>query len=377
MLNLLSMYKIVEVTNKKDLKKFISFPDELYDRCPQYVPMLHKQETYALMSVSTLSYCSRKMWLAMEGKKVVGRICGIINPRYNDLYHTRRARFGWFDCINDIEVARLLLGEAESWAKKEGMTEIHGPLYYNSLRDQGMVCEGFENVPPFNCRYNYQYYNDLVDALGYEKECEWVQSIMVANHGVPDKARRVAALCLEKYNLHFASVDEIKGDPEKVRRFLKIYNDTFVSSVYNFVPFSDQEMEEIADIYPKYMSDRSCCILCDEKDNVVAFAMTMPDIAKALKKMKGHCFPFGWIHLLRAKNDFELVHLVMEGAVQEWQNKGISSVYYREMGDKAMRIGSRRAISNPQLETTSVSNIWNDYEHDPYMRRRCYIKKIK
>lgn len=372
-----TMYKLIEVNSKSDLKRFIHFPDELYRNCPQYVPMLHSDEAYALTSVSTLSYCSRKMWMVMDGKKVAGRICGIINPRYNDLYHTKRARFGWFDCINDIEVASMLVGAAEDWARKEGMEEIHGPLYYNSMRDQGMVCEGFENVPPFNCRYNYQYYNDLVIELGFHKECEWVQSIMVANHGVPDKARRVAAICKEKYNLHFQSVDEVKKDPEKVREFLKIYNETFVSSVYNFVPFTEAEMDEIAGIYPAYMSDKSCCILCDEKDNVVAFAMAMPDLSLAYRNMKGRKWPFGWIHLLRAKNDFELVHLVMEGAVKEWQNKGISSVYYREMGDKALRIGSRRAISNPQLETTVVSNIWNDYEHDPYMRRRCYIKKIK
>ena len=371
------MYRIVEVTSMADLNRFIRFPDELYRNCPQYVPMLHRHEVVALTGVSTLSYCSMKMWMVLDGKKVVGRISGIINPRYNDHYHTKRARFGWFDCINDIEVARMLMSAAESWARKEGMNEIHGPLYYNSLRDQGMVCEGFENVPPFNCRYNYQYYNDLVEALGFNKECEWVQSIMVANHGVPDKARRVAAICMEKYKLHFSSVDAVKRDPDKIRGFLKIYNETFASSVYNFVPFTDSEMDEIARIYPKFMSDKSCCILCDENDNVVAFAMTMPDLSKALQKMKGHIFPFGWIHLHRARKDFELVHLVMEGAVAEWQNKGISSVYYREMGDRALRIGSRRAISNPQLETASVSNIWNDYEHDPYMRRRCYIKKIK
>ena len=117
--------------------KFIKFPDKLYKDCPQYVPAIHSDQVKSLTKVSTLSYCKRKMWMVMDGKTVVGRICGMINPRYNALYGKKRARFGWFDTIDDFEVAKLLLGTAETWAKENGMNEIHGPLYYNTL---GTVC---------------------------------------------------------------------------------------------------------------------------------------------------------------------------------------------------------------------------------------------
>ena len=95
--------------------RFIKFPDRLYKDCPQYVPALHSDQVHSLTKVSTLSYCRRKMWLALDGGgKVVGRICAMINPRYNALYGKKRARFGWFDLIDDREVARLLLGTAEA-----------------------------------------------------------------------------------------------------------------------------------------------------------------------------------------------------------------------------------------------------------------------
>ena len=145
-------YKIVEVKTKRDLKKFITFPDKLYKGCPQYVPALHSDQVKSLTKAAPLKYCTRVMWLAMDGKKVVGRICGMINPRYNERYGKKRARFGWFDLINDIEVARLLLGTAENWAREQGMNEIHGPLYYNTLGKQGMLVEGFENLAPFKDR---------------------------------------------------------------------------------------------------------------------------------------------------------------------------------------------------------------------------------
>ena len=134
-------YKIIEVTSGRDLRRFIKFPDQLYKDCKQYVPALHVDQKKSLTKVSTLKYCTRKMWMVLDGKKVVGRICGMINPRYNERYGKKRARFGWFDTINDIEVARLLLGTAEAWAKEQGMNEIHGPLQHP--RQAGHACGRF------------------------------------------------------------------------------------------------------------------------------------------------------------------------------------------------------------------------------------------
>ena len=370
-------YKVIEVSGKKDLMRFIRFPDKLYKGCSQYVPALHSDQVNSLTGISTLSYCKRRMWMVVDANgEVVGRICGMINPRYNERYGKKRARFGWFDTINDIEVARLLIGTAEDWAKSEGMDEIHGPLYYNTLGKQGMLVEGFENIPPFNCIYNYPYYNDLVTALGFEKECDWVQYKVVADHGVPEKAIRVADLVSERYHLHIGSIDKMKKDPELVKYFFKVYNESFADNVYNFIPFTDEEIQEEAKQSIPFISDKASCILLDENDQLVAFGISFPSISKALQKAKGKLFPFGWIHFLKAMNNYETTDLMLNGAVPEWQNKGISSVYYREMSEKAKKIGNKWAITNPQIETNSAVNIWSAYEHKLYMRRRCYLKKI-
>lgn len=371
------MYQIQEVTGKKDLMRFIKFPDELYKDCRQYVPALHSDQVKSLTSVSTLSYCTRKMWLALDGDKVAGRICAMVNPRYNDRYGTKRARFGWFDTIEDIEVAKLLLGTAEAWAKEQGMTDIHGPLYYNTLGKQGMLIEGYENIPPFNCYYNFPYYKEFIEQLGYTKECDWIQYKLVANHGVPEKARRVADIVMQRYNLHFADIDKLKKDQKKCREFFKVYNDSFTKSVYNFVPFTDEEIKEEMDSVRPFLSNKASCILLDDKDNVVAFGISFPTISPALQKARGKLFPFGWFHFLKAMRNYETCDLMINGAAPDWQNTGVSAVYYREMADKALKVGERWAISNPQIESNSAVNIWKDYEREPFMKRRCYIKTIE
>ena len=369
-------YRLVEVTEKIDLKKFIKFPDDLYRDCPQYVPALHSDQMKSLTTVSSARYCPHRMWMVLDGKKVVGRICAMINPRYNEKYSKKRARFGWFDTINDIEVARMLLDRAEQWARENGMTEVHGPLYYNTLGKQGMLVEGYENVPPFNCYYNYPYYNDLVTALGYTKECDWLQYQMAADQQVPDKMKNIAKRLMERYELKEGDIDSLKHDRALVRKFFRMYNESFDGAVYNFVPFTDEEIEEEANQVIGLLDSRLCCFLLDKEGEVAAFGISFPSISKALQKAKGHLFPFGWIHFLRAMHDFTNIDLMLNGAAPKWQNTGISAVFHCIMADKYKAAGCKWAVANPQIETNSAVNVWEKYENRLYMRRRCYVKAI-
>ena len=372
----MSVYRLVEVLSKRDLRRFVKFPDELYRDCPQYVPALHSDQIKSLTMISTLSYCSRKMWMVLDGKKVVGRICGMINPRYNALYDKKRARFGWFDAINDMEVARMLLEAAESWARENGMTEIHGPLYYNTLGKQGMLIEGFENIPPFNCIYNYPYYNDFMKEFGYVKECDWVQYKVRANQEPQEKIQRIAGILKERYNLHEGSLDKLKKDPEKVRYFFDVYNESFAKAVYNFIPFTKEEIDEEAAAVLKFVTDKTSSIIFDENEELVGFGITFPTISPALQKAKGHLFPFGWWYLLRAMHDYDTVDLMLNGAVPKWQNKGVSSIYHCTMSAKYRKQGTKWAITNPQIESNGPANVWGKYENELFMRRRCYVKEL-
>jgi len=370
-------YRLVEVQSKKDLDSFIKFPDVLYKDCPQYVPALHSDQRNSLTKVSTLKYCTRKMWLVKDGDKVVGRICAMLNPRYNELYDKKRVRFGWFDAINDLEVAKLLLGTAEKWAKDQGMTEIHGPLYYNTLGKQGMLVEGFDNIPPFNCLYNYPYYNDFMSALGYVKECDWVQYKVRADQPLPEKVTRIAGLLKERNNITIGSIDKLKKDKKQVKHFFDVYNASFSTSVYNFIPFTDEEIEEEASSVMRFLSDKTSTVLMDADGELAGFGINFPSISKALQKAKGRLFPFGWIHLLKALKNYDTIDLMINGAVPKWQNTGISSVYHCISSEKCLRNGTKWGITNPQIESNGAANVWLKYEHELFMRRRCYIKEIK
>lgn len=374
----MAVYNVREVLDRRDLKRFIRFPEKLYAGCSQYVPPLHRGQEHDLMHAASLEYCTRRMWLAEDERgEVVGRICAMINPRYNEKYGKRRVRFGWFDLINDVEVAKALFDAAEGWARQEGMDEIHGPLYYNTLGRQGMLVEGFDKLAPFSCIYNYPYYVDLVQQLGFEKECDWIQYMMPADQGVDERMKSIAARIMEKNKLHVADFDALKKDRNMVRRFFKTYNECYDGTVYNFIPFTEAEIEEEIDQIIGQLDKRLCCVIMDENEEVAAFGVSIPCLSIAMQKARGRLFPFGWYHVMKAMNDFTHLDLMLEGAAPKWQNTGISAVFHGMMADQYKACGAKWALANPQIETNKAVNVWARYEHEFWLRRRCWIKKIK
>ena len=372
-------YRIEEVRSRTDLMDFIRFPEWLYRDCPHYVPALRSDQIHALTKAAPLAYCTRKMWLVRnERKEVVGRICAIVNPRYNALYGKKRARFGWFDTIEDFSVAHLLLETAERWAKEQGMDEIHGPLFYNTLGKQGLLVEGFDRMPAFNTLYNYPYYQTFIERLGYEKEFDWLENKFAFPTALPEKVQRVAARLMERYELREADIDVLKKDKARVHDFFQTYSSGFYHNVPNFIPFTDEEIEEEARSVLPYVSSRLSSILVDKNGNVAAFAINFPDLSPALRKCRGRLFPFGWLHLLRAvRRPPEILDLILTGAAPEWQNTGITAVLHKILWDKTKSAGTEWARTNPQAENNPAVHIWRAYGTTLYMRRRCYLKSLK
>lgn len=369
--------QIKEVILRKDLKLFVKFPDTLYATCPQYVPALHSDQIHSLTKSASLAYCKRKMWLALsDDGKVVGRICAMINPHYNEFYNKKCCRFGWFDTIEDFAVAKALIDTATTWAKEQGMQQIHGPLYYNTLGKQGMLVEGFENVPQANTLYNFPYYPEFLEKMGFVKECDWVQYLMSDWH-LPEKLIRISDALAQRHKVHYGSIEKLKRNSQQVNAFLHMYSEVFSGSVYNFIPFTEEEMQEEAHQSMAMLNDRCCTLVLDENEEVASFGINFPSLSKALQKAKGKLLPFGWFYILKAlycQND--TLDLMLTGSAPKWQGKGLTALLHSDVSLKAQKYGMKRFITNPQIETNSAAKVWGNYDSTLYMRRRCYIKDI-
>lgn len=370
-------YTVKEVKGSRELKKFYQFQNKLYKDCPYYVPSLDSDQLHTLTASPALESCKQKLLLAYDEKgKVVGRCCAIINAKYNLVYGTKRMRFGWMDYIDDIDVARALFDAAIEWGKSQGMTEIHGPVGYNTMYKQGMVVEGFDKLPQFNNLYNFDYYPKFLEQLGFEKEADWIQYIFPASQPIPERLIRLSEVLMKRYNLKVADINELKHDKDIVPKFFAQYNGSF-KTVRNFIPFSDKEMKEEGSAYINNLDPRFSCIIQDQDGEIAAFAICVASLSKALQLSNGKLFPFNWIHFLKARRNPKLLDMLLCGVSPKWESKGLSALLHVTLLRNFKKYGVEYCIANPQFEDNNALKVWDSYESKEfYIRRRCYIKKI-
>ncbi|MCF6242114.1 MAG: N-acetyltransferase, partial [Bacteroidales bacterium] len=204
--------EIKEVKSRKDLNKFIAFPDKLYKGNPYRVPQLHafERSTLSPKKNPAFEFCTARYWLAYKNNKIVGRIAGIISDRSNEIWKENYVRFGWIDFIDDDEVSAALLKTVENWAKSINMEAVHGPLGFSDLDLEGMLVEGFNEIGTQAVIYNYDYYPMHMEKHGYVKDTDWVQLEVKIPEKVPEKIQRISELVQKKYNLRLLKLKKAK-----------------------------------------------------------------------------------------------------------------------------------------------------------------------
>jgi len=369
---------IKEVISKKELKGFIAFPEKLYKDCPNWVNALWTDEYQTLLKDKNpaFEFCEAWYFLAVKENEVVGRVAAIINHNANRDWNEKHMRFGWLDFIDDYEVSTALIGKVESLAKEKGMSAVSGPFGFSDMDREGLLVSGFENLGSLTTLYNFPYYQEHLEKLNYVKDADWSQLEFEVPDKVPEKFRKYSDIVQKRYGiriLHPKSRRELKCYG---RWLLEALNKSFVP-LYGFTPLNSGQIESYVSQYLPMIKPDLICIILDKHDTVVGFAVTMPNLSNALKKSKGKLFPFGFIHLLRALNNFELVDLLMIGVVPEYHHKGLNAIIFNHLNSNLIKLGTKRVIANPQLEkNTAVRNLFDYYPHRDYMVRRCFIKEL-
>lgn len=373
------MVNIKEVKTNKDIKNFIEFPLNLYKDCPYFVPPLYGDEKALLKSGGCNEVAESIFLLAEKDGKIVGRIHGILQKQYNELHNTKQIRFTRFDSINDIEVANALFSAVEDWGKKLGMTHICGPLGFNDLEREGLLIEGFEENSTFEEQYNFDYYKDLIDSLGYKKDVDWLEFELTA----PDKKHpfleRAAARALELNNLHVVDSSKMSKSAyinKYADGFFKCLDECY-SKLYGTVPIEKEQQNALISQFKTVLNKDYLDFVCDENERVVGFSLCFPAFGDALKKSGGRLTLPAIIKLLKSVNKPKTVDLGLIAVLPEYQIKGVNAVFINKLVDWLVTGKVKSCETNLNLETNNaVMAQWDCVKSRQHKRRRAYIKEI-
>lgn len=369
---------INEVKSSKQLRQFITFPEKLYRHHPLWVPSLIGDEIKTLRKDKNPAFyhCKARYFLAIKDGKIVGRIAGILNINANKDWKEENIKFGWFDFIDDYEVSGALLDKISQWGKEEGLKNIQGPLGFSDMDKEGMLVEGFENIPSITTLYNFPYYEQHLEKYGLVKEIDWIQRKFKVPESVPAKLKQFSNIVQQRYSVSVLNPKTKKDLKKKAHQIFDALNASF-SVLYEFTKLNTKQIDDYIDQYFPFMNKHLVCVVLDKNDKVVAFAITMPSLSNAMQKAKGRLFPFGFIHILKALKSTDFVEMMMIGVVPEYQNKGINAVIFNYLHERFIELGVKEVVTNPQLETNkAVISLFDYYESTPYMRRRCYIMSL-
>lgn len=275
----------------------------------------------------------------------VGMIAAILNPRHNQIHTDSIGFFGFFECINNQEVADALLDAAANWLRQQGRTAMRGPLSFTMTDEVGLLVDGFNDAPRILMPYNPPYYPELVEANGLTGVMDLYayQFDLEALFGndpdkLPEKLVRVAEKLKQRGKLSIHKLDMKQFDAE-VEKLKGIYNAAWEKN-WGAVGVTDNELAHYAQEM-KPILDPDFAFFIEREGQPVGVALSLPDANFVLKKMNGHLFPFGFIQALRYQKKIQWVRVWALGVLPEHRRLGVDAVMIYETARVAMRKGMK------------------------------------
>lgn len=369
----------IETENKKDVRRFIELPFALYKGHPLWVPPIRMdiktrldREKHPFHEHSEVDF-----FLAERNGEVLGRIAVIENRPYNEYHSKHQAQFYFFECVEDLDVAKCLFEIAYDWARKRNLNQIVGPKGLGPLDGYGMLVEGYEFRPAMTMmNYNPPYYPAFMNALGFQKEVDFVSCYLSAEkfklqervHNIAERAATSSGLSVKR----FKNKRELLSWAPRIG---KTYNETFVEN-WEYYPLTEREIDFVVNEILTFADPKLIKIIV-HGESVVGFLFAFPDVSAAIQRNHGRLLPFGIIDLLIESKRTKWVALNGAGVLPEYHGRGGNALLYSEIEKTIHEFGYKHADLTQVAE--SALQMRRDLENVggvAYKNHRVFIRNL-
>jgi hypothetical protein len=372
------MITIQEAKTKKELTEFIKFPFSLYKDNKYWVPPIiaDELETFDKTKNPAFENAEATFYVALRNNKIVGRLAAIINWDEVNGQQKKKVRFGWFDVIDDIEVTKALLEKVYELGRKNKLEYVEGPMGFSNLDKVGVLTEGFDEMGTMITWYNHPYYATHFQQLGYVVEKQYDESKFPFANVKPEFFEKANELVKRRYQLKPLNFKTTKEVMPHVDKMFDLFNESY-ASLSSFVAISDIQKEYFKKKYISFINPEFIKFVEDKDHNIIAFSIVMPSFSEALQKTKGKLFPFGFLHLLKAKKHSKDMIFYLIGVHPEYQNKAVTAIIFNEYYHTFKEKGIINCYRTPELsDNVAIHNLWKHFDPVIHKRRATFRKDL-
>ena len=375
------MIKIITVKNSKQVKDFVMFPFKLYKDCEYWVPPIIKEEIEAMDTSKNPVFknAEAEFYLAYdEQENIVGRIAAIVNWVEIKDQKKNKLRFGWYDTIDNLDVSKKLIEKVLEFGKARKLEFIEGPVGFSNMDKAGLLTYGYDELNTMITWYHYPYQKEHLIKLGLKQLAEWVEyKIKIfSEEEAPEKVKKFAEIIAKRYNLKSINFKSTKEIIPYVDKMFELLNITY-SPLQTYVTIKQYQIDFYKEKFIKYIHPDFIKCVVDSEGNLIAFLITMPSFSRALKKMNGKLFPFGFLHIFKAQHFNDRVSLYLIGVDPKYQSKGATAILFNDLQQTFNKRGIVEVETNPELvENKAIQAFWKNYESTLHKRRATFTKKI-
>lgn len=367
----------IDTRNRRDVRRFVDFPFELYRTSRLWSPPLRGGVRRSLDRARHPFYkhSDAVFFLAEREGRVRARVAALENRRYNA--HTGKpvALINWFDAEDDPEAARAVLDAAAAWARARGLTALVGPKGMHRTDSPGILVEGFEHEAALAMPYNYDYYPRLLEGAGFVKEIDYLSGYLANGYALPERMAGLVEKIRERTGLRvhsFRSKRELKRWIPALQRI----NNVSFGHVWGFYPIDEEEARASGRQLLQIADPRLLNVVM-KGDEIAGFMFVFRDISAALRRTRGRLWPFGWIRIGWALRTSRRMSGNGIGLLPQYQGKGATSLLYSVMSRtltdvKAVHCDVAMALETNVKSLADMSAIGTSW----YKRHRVYRRDL-
>jgi hypothetical protein len=324
---------VIDTSSKAQVKRFTRLPFRLYKNTPQWVPPIRIDHEAQLDKQKHPFYehSQGEFFIAHSGGEDVGRIAVFENQTFNQYHDSRQAQFYFFESVEDPAVAEALFSRAFDWARDRSLDTLIGPKGLGALDGYGMLVEGFEHRQMMTMmNYNPAYYPPMLEALGFQKEVDFVSCyVNTQTFQLPERVRSIARRVEERGILRVQRFKDKRHLLSWAGRIGEAYNKAFVNN-WEYYPLTEREIKFVVDNIMT-VADPKLIKVIVHGEEVVGFLFGFADISPAIQRSRGRLLPFGLVDMLLEMRRTPWISLNGAGILPEFQGRGGNALMYAEM----------------------------------------------